>query len=50
MGRGDGHLEDRRFSALDDLLDPGDLLVFNNTRVIPARLMRKNKQGAEPNF
>src|SRR6056297_1028841 len=45
MGRGDGHLEDRRFSALDDLLDPGDLLVFNNTRVIPARLYAQKETG-----
>jgi S-adenosylmethionine:tRNA ribosyltransferase-isomerase len=31
--------EDRRFADLPDLLDPGDLLVFNNTRVFPARLL-----------
>ncbi|HVG95071.1 MAG TPA: tRNA preQ1(34) S-adenosylmethionine ribosyltransferase-isomerase QueA [Planctomycetota bacterium] len=30
--------EDRRFSDLPDLLDAGDLLVVNDTRVIPARL------------
>lgn len=29
---------DRRFSDLAQLLTPGDILVFNDTRVIPARL------------
>jgi S-adenosylmethionine:tRNA ribosyltransferase-isomerase len=31
-------LEDRLVRDLPDLLHPGDLLVFNDTRVIPARL------------
>lgn len=31
-------LTDRQFSELPDLLSPDDLLVFNNTKVIPARL------------
>lgn len=31
-------LHDHRIFDLPDLLRPGDLLVFNNTRVIPARL------------
>lgn len=34
----EGTFEDRVFSDLPDLLDPGDLLVVNDTRVIPARL------------
>ncbi|WP_340146680.1 S-adenosylmethionine:tRNA ribosyltransferase-isomerase [Halomonas sp. PA16-9] len=33
-----GALEHRRFPDLLELLEPGDLLVFNDTRVIPARL------------
>ncbi len=33
-----GGLGDRRVGDLPDLLRPGDLLVFNDTRVIPARL------------
>ena len=33
-----GILEDRQFRDLPSLLRPGDLLVFNNTRVFPARL------------
>ena len=32
------HLEDRRFDNLPDLLRAGDLLVFNDTRVLHARL------------
>jgi len=31
-------LSDRNFNDLPGLLNPGDLLVFNNTKVIPARL------------
>ena len=33
-----GRTEDRHFQDLPDWLRPGDLLVFNDTRVIPARL------------
>jgi S-adenosylmethionine:tRNA ribosyltransferase-isomerase len=33
-----GRCEDHRFTELPDFLRPGDLLVFNDTRVIPARL------------
>lgn len=36
--RGEGR-EDRIFRDLPDLLNPGDLLVFNDTKVIPARLV-----------
>lgn len=36
--RDSGHLSDRKFNDLPALLNPGDLLVFNNTEVIPARL------------
>jgi S-adenosylmethionine:tRNA ribosyltransferase-isomerase len=33
-----GSLADRQFRDFPDLLRPGDLVVFNNTRVFPARL------------
>ena len=33
-----GHFEDRQFREFPALLLPGDLVVFNNTRVFPARL------------
>ena len=32
-------LEDRVFAELPELLQPSDLVVFNNTRVFPARLL-----------
>lgn len=34
----DENLSDRHFSDLPGLLRPGDMLIFNDTRVIPARL------------
>jgi S-adenosylmethionine:tRNA ribosyltransferase-isomerase len=37
-GGADGGLEDRIIRDLPDFLRPGDALVFNDTRVIPARL------------
>ncbi len=37
--------EDRVFSDLPQLLQPGDLLVFNDTRVIPARLFGQKSTG-----
>jgi S-adenosylmethionine:tRNA ribosyltransferase-isomerase len=39
LRRGSGTWEHRVFADLPDLLDPGDVLVRNNTRVIPARLV-----------
>jgi S-adenosylmethionine:tRNA ribosyltransferase-isomerase len=36
-----------RFRDLPDLLQPGDLLVLNNTRVIPARLWGRKPSGAQ---
>ncbi len=33
-----GHIQDRIFSELPDLLQEGDVLVLNDTKVIPARL------------
>ncbi|SEK84382.1 S-adenosylmethionine:tRNA ribosyltransferase-isomerase [Roseateles sp. YR242] len=43
-GRGDAPV-DRVFRELPDLLDPKDLLVFNNTRVIKARLYGAKSSG-----
>ena len=34
----DGSLEDKIVADLDKLLRPDDVLVFNDTKVIPARL------------
>jgi len=38
-------LEERVFSDLPDLLRPGDALVLNDTRVIPARLFGRRARG-----
>jgi S-adenosylmethionine:tRNA ribosyltransferase-isomerase len=38
-------LADRSFADLPQLLQPGDLLVFNDTRVIPARLAAVKDTG-----
>ena len=38
LQRGTGALRDTQFRELPDLLRPDDLVVFNNTRVFPARL------------
>ncbi len=35
--------EDRLFRELPQILKPGDLLVFNNTRVFPARLLGRRR-------
>lgn len=43
--RGDGVPEDLVFPDLAGLLRPGDLLVVNDTRVIPARLLGAKRSG-----
>lgn len=42
-----GHFEDKIFSQLTELLSPGDVLVFNNTEVIPARLHGSKSTGGK---
>jgi S-adenosylmethionine:tRNA ribosyltransferase-isomerase len=42
-----GALEHRRFGDLLEYLEPGDLMVFNNTRVIPARLFGQKASGGK---
>jgi len=39
-------LADRRFAELPELIPPGDLLVLNSTRVLPARLLGQRPSGA----
>jgi len=45
MDRQAGTLQDQRFTDLVSWLKPGDLLVFNNTRVIPARVFGQKETG-----
>jgi len=42
-----GALAHRQFSELLEYLRPGDLMVFNNTRVIPARLFGQKASGGK---
>ena len=52
MDRNTGDVEDRIFSDIIDYLRPGDLLVANETRVLPARLLgtKRNTGGAAEVF
>ena len=43
-------LEDKIFRDIIDYLEPGDCLVRNNTKVIPARLYGKKDTGANVEF
>lgn len=43
----DGELTHGVFTDLLDKLNPGDLLVFNNTRVIPARIFGRKASGGK---
>src|SRR5262245_36912139 len=46
LNRARGAIEHRRFRDLPALLRPGDLLVLNDTRVLPARLFgRRERTG-----
>lgn len=47
LDRRTGELSDRQFRDVLDVLNPGDLLVFNNTRVIPARLFGSKESGGK---
>ncbi|MBU6247571.1 MAG: tRNA preQ1(34) S-adenosylmethionine ribosyltransferase-isomerase QueA [Xanthomonadaceae bacterium] len=40
-----GSMTDRLFRELPEFLRPGDLLVFNDTRVLPARLYGRKESG-----
>ncbi len=42
-----GRLQDRLFTSLPQLLNAGDLLIFNNTKVIPARLFGHKSSGGK---
>jgi S-adenosylmethionine:tRNA-ribosyltransferase-isomerase (queuine synthetase) len=47
--RDTGTLEHHVFRDLPDLLSPGDLLVLNDTKVIPARVVgRRERTGGKP--
>lgn len=45
LHRDTGEVEDRHFYEIGEYLEPGDLLVVNKTRVLPARLVGKKPTG-----
>ena len=45
LDRGEGAVRHRRFYELTEYLTPGDVLVFNDSRVIPARLIGRKVEG-----
>ncbi|GAB57058.1 S-adenosylmethionine:tRNA ribosyltransferase-isomerase [Rheinheimera nanhaiensis E407-8] len=47
MDKHSGELSHHIFKDLADFLQPGDLLVFNNTKVIPARLFGQKASGGK---
>ncbi|PKN93519.1 MAG: tRNA preQ1(34) S-adenosylmethionine ribosyltransferase-isomerase QueA [Chloroflexi bacterium HGW-Chloroflexi-6] len=47
LNRKTGQLEHRIFREIVDYLNPGDLLVVNQTRVIPARLPARKETGGK---
>jgi len=47
LHRDDGSMEHRRFTEITDFLVPGDVLVLNDSRVIPARLLGLREGGSK---
>ncbi len=47
LDRQTGATAHRRFAELDQLLSPSDVLVVNDTRVMPARLMGRKSTGGK---
>lgn len=47
LDRNTGQISDRQFTDFIDLINARDLLVFNDTRVIPARLFGKKSSGGK---
>jgi len=47
LHRSDGQIEHRQFPDLQNYLQPGDVLVANNSRVIPARLYGRKRSGGQ---
>src|SRR3990167_5907157 len=47
LNKQNGQIFHRHFSDLLELISPHDLLVCNNTRVIPARLLGEKETGGK---
>ena len=50
LDRASGKTQHLHFRDLPELIPPGDLLVVNTSRVIPARLHGKREGGQEAEF
>lgn len=51
LGRESGNIQHKHFYNITDYLNPGDLLVVNDSRVLPARIYGiKNETGAKVEF
>ena len=50
LDKNTGKIEHKIFKDIIDYLNPGDVLVRNNTKVIPARLYGKKETGANVEF
>lgn len=50
MDRISGDIEHTQFSHLPDYLEPGDVLVLNDTKVLPARIFGTKTTGAKVEF
>jgi S-adenosylmethionine:tRNA ribosyltransferase-isomerase len=50
LDRSNGEIQHRVFRDIGEFLTPGDVLVFNQTRVIPARLLGKKASGGKAEF
>jgi len=42
-----GEIQHKQFQHIIDYINPGDLMIFNNTRVIPARLFGQKSSGGK---
>jgi len=47
LDRKNKKITNKIFNQLEELLEPGDLLVFNNAKVLPARLYGKKQTGGK---
>lgn len=47
LSRRTGAIEHRIFAGLPEYLDPGDVLVINETKVLPVRLIGKKQSGGK---
>lgn len=50
LDRDSGEVRDAMFADIPDLLPPGALLVVNNTKVLPARLIGRKESGGKVEF